>query len=337
MIRTACITLLLSASSTCFAQIGEPVARTGDEIVVCGRFFHTTAPVVTWLDPGGYDAYRVERRFVPWQDAGWAATKEQAGLDTPNRYNLRGKEYFSPDQIEQHRGGQWTLDELRDVVDQFVLHYDVCGVSRRCFQVLHDSRCLSVHFMVDIDGTIYQTLDLKERAWHGSTSNSRSVGVEIAHIGAYSAKSRDTLDQWYKKDADGRVRLTVPERIGRGIGGLGVRTPDFVGRPARNELVVGEVQGYQLYQYDFTPEQYDSLVKLTATLCKVFPKLACDYPKDSDGEVLPRKLEDAELRAFQGVLGHYHIQTNKTDPGPAMDWGRIIEGAQELLDAPTGG
>ena len=33
--------------------------------------------------------------------------------------------------------------------------------------------------------------------------------------------------QWYKKDADGRVRITIPERLGTG----GVRTPNFVGRP----------------------------------------------------------------------------------------------------------
>jgi len=44
------------------------------------------------------------------------------------------------------------------------MHYDVCGVSRQYFKVLHDYRGLSVHFMLDIDGTIYQTLDLNERA-----------------------------------------------------------------------------------------------------------------------------------------------------------------------------
>ena len=48
---------------------------------------------------------------------------------------------------------------LQQVVDQFVIHFDVCGTSRRCFEVLQDKRGLSVHFMLDIDGTIYQTLD----------------------------------------------------------------------------------------------------------------------------------------------------------------------------------
>ena len=34
--------------------------------------------------------------------------------------------------------------------------------------------------MLDVDGTIYQTLDVKERAWHATTSNTRAVGIEIA-------------------------------------------------------------------------------------------------------------------------------------------------------------
>ncbi len=59
-----------------------------------------------------------------------------------------------------------------------MLHYDVTAYSRTTFQVLHDYRGLSVHFMLDVDGTIYQTLDLKERAYHAGTANSRSVCVK---------------------------------------------------------------------------------------------------------------------------------------------------------------
>ena len=38
------------------------------------------------------------------------------------------------------------------------------------------------------------------------------------------------------------------------------------------------IQGEDLVQYDFTPEQYAALTKLTAALCKIFPKLKCRYP-----------------------------------------------------------
>ena len=73
------------------------------------------------------------------------------------------------------------------------------------------------------------------------------------------------------------------------------------------------------------------MTKFTAALCKIFPKLQCRYPVDADGKLIPRKLPDEALQKYQGVLGHYHIQTNKTDPGPALDWERVIGGAQKIL------
>src|SRR6185295_14591240 len=83
------------------------------------------------------------------------------------------------------------------------------GTSRQCFKVLHDNRDLSVHFMLDLDGTIYQTLDLKERAWHATTSNSRSIGIEIANIGAYPPGNETALERWYRT-ADRKTLITIP-------------------------------------------------------------------------------------------------------------------------------
>lgn len=307
--------------------VGERLERAGDEIAVCGQLFHTGTPVVLWTDPGGYDAYRVERRYAPFEKSSWeATTPEVKDLKSPNRYGLR-KDPLTDEQIQRVRGGGWDLPLLQEVVDQFVLHYDVSGTSRQCFNTLHDHRGLSVHFMLDLDGMIYQTLDLKERAWHATTSNTRSVGIEIANVGAYSAKEKDRFADWYAKDADGRTRVTVPERFGDG----GLRTAGFVARPMRDDLIVGTVQGTELRQYDFTPEQYAALIKLTATLCKVFPKLRCDYPRDGSGKLIPVKLADEQLAAYQGVLGHFHVQTNKVDPGPAFQWDRVIEGARRLM------
>ncbi len=307
-------------------EVGEQLERQGDEIMVCGQLFHTTAPVVLWTDPKGYDAYRVERRFSDFDQSSWAATQEAIpSLNTPNRYGIR-KDPLTAEQLEEVRGGGWTLPLLKDVVDQFVMHYDVCGVSKQCFKILQDHRGLSVHFMLDIDGTIYQTLDLKERAWHATISNSRSIGVEIAGIGAYPADN-DVLDKWYFPAEDGGTILRPP----RWLGHLRLRTVPFYGRPARAEPIVGTIQGVELTQYDFTPEQYDSLIKLTATLCRIFPKLKCDYPKDANNQLIPKVLSQDQWSEFQGVLGHYHVQKNKTDPGPAFDWEKVIGGAEQLL------
>lgn len=313
------------------AKVGAPLGRAGDEIVAGGQFFHTTAPVVSWMDPGGYDAYRVERRFAPIAEASWKKS-EGKDLNLPNRFGMRTRT-LPPETVERVRGGGWDLDTLRQVVDQFVIHYDVCGTSKTCFKVLHDNRGLSVHFMLDLDGTIYQTLDLKEAAWHATIANNRSIGIEIANMGAYSVQGPggendpSVLAKWYKKGPDGHTEITIPGGLARS----GERNPPPVLRPSRDEPVVGEVQGKTLRQYDFTPQQYDSLIKLTATLCAVFPKITCDYPRDSSGKLVTKKLADDVLKNYHGVLGHYHVQTNKTDPGPAFEWDAVINGARALL------
>jgi N-acetyl-anhydromuramyl-L-alanine amidase AmpD len=308
-------------------QPGDELKRTGDEILVCGQLFHTTAPVVLWTDPAGYDAYRVERRFSAFDKSSWEeSVKEVSSLDSPNRYGIR-KEKLNDEQIEKVRGGGWDLALLQQVVDQFVMHYDVCGTSQTCFKVLHDNRCLSVHFMLDVDGTIYQTLDLKERAWHATISNGRSIGIEIANIGAYPQDDMEPLKKWYSKKDDGQVLLTLPKKSAL----LGVRSPDFIGSPIRQELVKGTVQDTELVQYDLTPQQYESLIKLTATLCRVFPKLECKYPTDEEGKLIPRKLDDEVWKSYRGILGHYHVQKNKVDPGPAFQWEKVIRGAKELI------
>ena len=135
---------LASCFTGCLTPPGVERARRGDEIMVCGRLFRTGTPVVLWTDPGGYDAYRVERRFSPWTNASWEVTAAASkDLDTPNRYGLR-KDRLSESELERVRGGGWDLPLLQRGVDQFVLHYDVCGTSAQCFKILHDMRGLSV-------------------------------------------------------------------------------------------------------------------------------------------------------------------------------------------------
>ncbi|MFM8358367.1 MAG: hypothetical protein ACKOET_07385, partial [Verrucomicrobiota bacterium] len=106
----------------------------------------------------------------------------------------------------------------------------------------------------------------------------------------------------------------------------GIRTPGFIGRPARPEPIIGTLQGQELIQYDFTPEQYAALARLSAALGQLFPRLRLDFPRDAAGRVLREKLPDPALQNYAGILGHYHVQTDKVDPGPAFDWDRLLAG-----------
>ncbi len=352
----------------CSVREGTELARVGDEIVVAGRYFHSGTKVVLWTDPGGYDAYRVEKRFTPWEKAGYDAWKaDSKGPKSPERFGLRFAEAgrgpggtgnkLDAETLSRVRGGGWTLDEVRSRVDQFVLHYDVCGCSRQCFNILHDHRGLSVHFMLDVDGVVYQTLDVKERAWHATTSNDRSVGVEIASPGAMGVPRnpaeagwavdsggglvapppKSTLGEWYVREPDGRVRLSLPKWLGDG--GVATRGPNgeafvpWVVPPGAEGggLRVSVVQGQRLAQYPYTPQQEAALVKLAATLCQVLPSINADCPRDAGGAVANSKLPDEQLAGFAGILGHYHITTDKIDPGPALDFDRLIAETRKEL------
>jgi N-acetyl-anhydromuramyl-L-alanine amidase AmpD len=316
--RFGCLLLLAFTLAGCVRHAGKLLPRKGDEIIVCGQLFHTGTRVITWMDPGGYDAYRVERRFTSLTNSDWAAIlRSKNPLESPNRYSLR-RDGLDATQVQSVRGGGWQLEDLRERVDQFVIHFDATGTSRRCFEVLHDERGLSVHFMLDVDGTLYQTLDLKERAWHATTSNTRSVGIEIAQAGAFPVTQRRRLEPWYTNDASG-VRLIFPQWMQP----TGIATPDFIGRPARPDPVIGRIQDIDLIQYDFTPQQYAALARLSATLTRIFPRLRPDFPRHPDGSVTREVLPPDQLNSYRGILGHYHVQANKVDPGPAFDWNRL--------------
>ena len=286
---------------------GELVKRGGDEIVAAGQLFHTGTPVVLWLDPLGYDAYNSHQHFKPDK----IMPDVPADKDSPRRFNYRGK---LPELLKARvdRDG-WTLKNLQEQVDQFVFHYDACGSSKRCFQVLHDLRGLSVHFMLDLDGTLYQTLDLKERAWHAGTANDRCIGVEIAHIGAYP--NMETLNKWYALDFGEWPYIIFPKEFQ----GTGIRTSGFIPRSARKGVFKAAINGREVFQYDYTEQQYQALIKLTAAMARIFPKMKLDVPRNPDGTLRMNYFTDAEQDAFSGFMAHWHESQGKVDPGPAFD------------------
>jgi N-acetylmuramoyl-L-alanine amidase len=295
-----------------------PVARQGDEIIVAGQPFHTGTRVITWMDPGGYNAYQFEHPVAP------------PAAGKPVRSHPAAPAFVATKPFGRREAlagaSRGDLGALQRVVDQFVLHYDGAGLSKICFEVLQQ-RGLSVHFLLDLDGTVYQTLDLEERALHATTSNERSIGIEMANVGAYPRGETRLLTEWYHRDAQGQTQLRVPAKTGD----PGIHKKNFTGRPARPAAVRGVVQGKELIQYDFTPEQYEALTRLTVALCRLFPRIRCDYPHDLAGQLITRKLPDKELAHYEGILGHFHIQENKTDPGPAFQWDTFIAGVRQQL------
>ena len=227
--------------------------------------------MVLWRDPEGFDAYQT--RCID-QNGGCCDGESK-------RYGVRkGVEHGS-------------LAELQAGVSQLVLHFDGCVNSRSCFKSMHNrprpsgNGCgLSAHFMIDADGTIYQTLDLVERAFHAEEANSDSIGVEICNRG------RVDRSEWPKLPPDYRTRVT------------------------REVTINGE----RHEAYEFRPEQYESIIALTRTLLRLFPKIKPVIP-ELDGQPIMDTLADP--LSFSGIMGHLHIEKKKWDPG-ALDWQRIL-------------
>lgn len=286
-----------------------PGAPDPQSIEVCGRTVPIGTEVVNWRSAPHYDAYQQRPYFAP-----------DAPADGRLRYGpVRGN---LPEAIAG--ADPLTLAELQRTVHLFVLHFDVCGTARQCFKILHDKRYLSVHFLLDVDGTIYQTLDLREKAFHATIANDTSIGIEIAHPGTFAQPLSADMRRWYARDEQGWFMRYLP-----GIE-QGVRTPGFVPRPDRPEFVSGPVHGRTYHQFDFTPQQYRALAHLCAGLSRVFPRLRLDAPRDASGRVRSDALSRDELLAFDGIVGHHHVQTNKTDPGPALQWDRLLADARRL-------
>ncbi|HEV3032580.1 MAG TPA: N-acetylmuramoyl-L-alanine amidase [Polyangia bacterium] len=277
--RSLAAALAAAAFAASGAELGAAPAggggpSTGTSIVIAGRSFDVGRPVVLWSDPQGFDAYQT--RCI-----------DQTGGCCDGSSPRFGARKGVVDR---------SLPELQDAVSQLVLHFDGCVNSRSCFKSMHNrprpagsTGCgLSAHFMIDADGTIYQTLDLVERAFHAEEANSGSVGVEICNRG------RVDKAEWPK----------LP--------------PDYRARPEKDVVINGEHH----LAYEFRAEQYDSIIALARTLLRVFPRIRPVMP-EKDGAPIMDTLPDP--LSFAGILGHLHVdlQKQKWDPG-ALDWGRIM-------------
>ena len=246
----------------------------GSEIIVCNQRFDIDHKVITFEDDKGYSHYLPHCNRNPDQIR---PSHPSPGMsDRMWRYRARRsmgrnwKEKMSP---------QRALRRLKKGVRQFLIHMDGCRDAYMCYTVLHDQRGLSVHFMVDNDGTIYQALDLADCAFHGGGVNEFSIGVELQNRG----RAKKGKEDYYTK-----------QRL-----------------PAR-DIVTCRVHGFLFRAFDFTEGQYTAMIKLSSALNKIL-----DLPLVSpqqDGA--PARGLIPDYRRFRGFLGHYHIERQKWDPGP---------------------
>jgi N-acetylmuramoyl-L-alanine amidase len=249
-------------------------------IIIANKHFDIDANVINYQQPPYWDA--TKEFCVPTKtEAAPPCTRSAQGFGIPygklaspytKRYSLRP--------ALRRFGMNPPLDAVKAVIKQFVLHHDGCATADMCWNVLQNERGLSCHFLIDNDGTIYQTIDLALAAWHAGEYNSASIGVEFCNRG------------------DAKLYPTFYEnRSG----------------PAR-DVKACKINRHTYLAFDFTIAQYQSFERLAKALTKLLPNIPVEYPQSSPGEQSWDTLSNAF--SYAGYLGHYHCTSQKWDPGP---------------------
>tara|TARA_B100000029_G_scaffold395710_1_gene393562 strand:+ start:3550 stop:4497 length:948 start_codon:yes stop_codon:yes gene_type:complete len=176
----------------------------------------------------------------------------------------------------------------------FVNHWDVCLSAESCAKVLN-RRGISVHFLIDNDGTIFQMLDTQHKAWHAGIpnyegGNTKGIGVEISN--AYYTK----YQEWYVKQ-------------------------DYGERPIQEH---GYVHGRTLKPFlDFYPVQLEALKALWKAI-HIGVGIPLEYPKNSKGHIETSVHKDCERGKFNGFCNHYNFIKTKIDCA-GLDLPKLLE------------
>jgi N-acetylmuramoyl-L-alanine amidase len=256
-------------------------------LIIGGQIFNVDAPVVNWTE-NGWDA--TSERCIPTktdpapacQVAGGGKQFPYGPMPVPytQRYSTR------PHLRSLANGGRNpTYEAVKAAVKQFVVHHDGCSSADMCFNVLHNERGLSCHFLLDNDGTIFQTIDLGLMAYHASDWNLYSIGVELCNRGDAFKEPN-----YYASGRAGPQRGTKNCKINNNT----------------------------IRAFDYTAAQYDSLGRLCRELLRLLPNVPAEYPQSSPGEPNWNTLPDAAIKreSYAGYIGHYHLTAQKWDPGP---------------------
>ena len=187
---------------------------------------------------------------------------------------------------------------------KIVIHHTVGGSATSTIKYWEaQANNLSTPFIIERDGTIYKCFDPKYWAYHlgvspktcvfpkGVTVNKgeldqASIGIEIASEGALTKK-------------DGKY-YTVMNTEYKAV-------PIILDKPWRD---------FQYFDFYDAP-QLTALYALITDLLKTFRTIRPVY-LDSEETVSIDK-----LKTFSGILGHFHVRLDKTDPYKTFDWATL--------------
>jgi peptidoglycan hydrolase-like protein with peptidoglycan-binding domain len=189
--------------------------------------------------------------------------------------------WSEPGGLETKRGNYYDYSgRPKRKIRYFVNHWDVCLSATSCQNVLN-KRGASVHFLIDNDGTIYQTLDIQHAAWHAGSSrtNRPSIGVEISN--AYYTKYQER----YVKNGFGERPIIEDAWV------HGKKLDPFLG---------------------FYPVQMEAAKALWKAIHKA-TGIPYEAPVNQFDKTSTKYEQDVAYGKFSGFVSHYHVSKSKID------------------------
>lgn len=201
---------------------------------------------------------------------------------------IRGKEWpcasptilWTDSGLEFKPGDGARRRSPKAIVDLFVLHWTGGENDIETLHRVLDKRELGVEFAIDREGVIWQFCDpaLVDTFDAGSV-NTRSFGVEVVCYGMAGTGG------------------AVPQK------GKDRTVYQAVIRDKRRVMA-----GFYGPQHGAIKALLDTVTTATPTIPRVLPTSGTD-------KLLARTMTPEELAAYKGVIGHFHVSANKTDPG----------------------
>jgi len=203
----------------------------------------------------------------------------------PDRVSIDGYPVWT--YLEDFEWGETASRTRKDDVKQIIIHYDVSFNAKATNKILEDQG-YSTHFIIDgdEDATIYQCHNPATKvAMHAGEPNSYSIGIDLNNPASPKYLEED-------KERRGRERPVLTDTV----------------------------HGSPVERLGYFDEQIGALNALLDALCDAFevPRKA---PSNPNGSVRQEVIHNA--RNFEGILGHYHWDTHKTDPAP-LNWEDVV-------------
>ena len=180
---------------------------------------------------------------------------------------------------------------------QIAVHYDAANRASQTYGILC-SRGLSTHFCIDANGDLLQYLDCAHVAWATNNCSGHSIAVDMSNPVSVSKKNTGrTIER-------GPIQGKIVEM-------LGYTDKQFETMVALIKALISPVPGYP-------PDVgFNDWIPL-----RRFANNRFNPPSENGVDIIDHLVNNVEK--FEGMIGHYHCNPMKVDPGPAYDWHRIL-------------